>query len=309
MQACQMMMRAVYCTGQLQEPPWSGRDGCWTLRVPPAACRLAGWTGMMWVRMLRSRCAVLMAEWRLASRPGFITFRQLCIYACHCSVAALLISCLHRCALPGAACASAKAVADRVSTIDSSRFQGLLVRLQHRKHRYKCAGAAPRSLPLPVRPPACRCPQAHSMSAAAPDQLTIYTVGHSTRPLAELVALLKGAGVRQLVDVRTGPHSRTNPQVGVMGGLGAASRAGPHRSGLQLRSVPAAELPSSMRTCVPPSPACLRAVQPGGPGGRAAPQADYLHLDGQGAGRAAQAQHAAGLQRRLGECLVPRIRR
>lgn len=55
-------------------------------------------------------------------------------------------------------------------------------------------------------------PQTRSM-AAAPDPLTLFTIGHSTRPLEELVALLKGAGVRHLVDVRTGPHSRTNPQV------------------------------------------------------------------------------------------------
>jgi uncharacterized protein (DUF488 family) len=41
---------------------------------------------------------------------------------------------------------------------------------------------------------------------------TIYTVGHSTRPVEELIGLLKSAGVRQLVDVRTVPRSRRNPQ-------------------------------------------------------------------------------------------------
>ena len=40
----------------------------------------------------------------------------------------------------------------------------------------------------------------------------IYTVGHSTRPIGELLALLEGAGVKQLVDVRTVPRSRRNPQ-------------------------------------------------------------------------------------------------
>jgi uncharacterized protein (DUF488 family) len=40
----------------------------------------------------------------------------------------------------------------------------------------------------------------------------IYTVGHSTRSTAELVALLRQAGVELLVDVRTVPRSRTNPQ-------------------------------------------------------------------------------------------------
>jgi uncharacterized protein (DUF488 family) len=39
----------------------------------------------------------------------------------------------------------------------------------------------------------------------------IYTVGHSTRSLDELIALLAGAGVRQLVDVRSVPRSRRHP--------------------------------------------------------------------------------------------------
>jgi len=42
--------------------------------------------------------------------------------------------------------------------------------------------------------------------------MTIYTIGHSTRPAAELVGLLQGHGVRTLVDVRTIPRSRHNPQ-------------------------------------------------------------------------------------------------
>ena len=41
---------------------------------------------------------------------------------------------------------------------------------------------------------------------------TIYTIGHSTRSVAELVALLCEAGVDLLVDVRSVPRSRTNPQ-------------------------------------------------------------------------------------------------
>ena len=39
-----------------------------------------------------------------------------------------------------------------------------------------------------------------------------YTIGHSTRSLAELVELLQGAGVEMLADVRAIPRSRTNPQ-------------------------------------------------------------------------------------------------
>lgn len=40
----------------------------------------------------------------------------------------------------------------------------------------------------------------------------MWTIGHGTRSLAELVELLRGAGVSQLVDVRTIPRSRHNPQ-------------------------------------------------------------------------------------------------
>jgi uncharacterized protein (DUF488 family) len=41
---------------------------------------------------------------------------------------------------------------------------------------------------------------------------TVYTVGHSTRTIRELVALLRAHGVEQVVDVRTIPRSRHNPQ-------------------------------------------------------------------------------------------------
>src|SRR4051794_23458139 len=40
----------------------------------------------------------------------------------------------------------------------------------------------------------------------------LYTVGHSTRPLEELVELLRSFDVRTLVDVRTVPRSRRHPQ-------------------------------------------------------------------------------------------------
>jgi Protein of unknown function, DUF488 len=39
-----------------------------------------------------------------------------------------------------------------------------------------------------------------------------FTIGHSTRPTEEFVALLEGAEVKLVVDVRTVPRSRTNPQ-------------------------------------------------------------------------------------------------
>jgi len=39
-----------------------------------------------------------------------------------------------------------------------------------------------------------------------------YTIGHSIRALEEFVPLLVSAGIRLVVDVRTVPRSRTNPQ-------------------------------------------------------------------------------------------------
>jgi len=40
----------------------------------------------------------------------------------------------------------------------------------------------------------------------------ILTIGHSTRPIDDFIALLKAHGVERLVDIRTVPRSRTNPQ-------------------------------------------------------------------------------------------------
>ena len=42
--------------------------------------------------------------------------------------------------------------------------------------------------------------------------MTIYTVGHGVRPVEELLATLREADVRTLVDVRRFPSSRRNPQ-------------------------------------------------------------------------------------------------
>jgi uncharacterized protein (DUF488 family) len=43
----------------------------------------------------------------------------------------------------------------------------------------------------------------------------IHTIGHSTRPVAALVALLREAGVQMLVDVRSIPRSRRHPQFNI----------------------------------------------------------------------------------------------
>ena len=39
-----------------------------------------------------------------------------------------------------------------------------------------------------------------------------FTIGHSTRPIGEFADLLQQSGVRLVVDIRTVPRSRTNPQ-------------------------------------------------------------------------------------------------
>lgn len=40
----------------------------------------------------------------------------------------------------------------------------------------------------------------------------IRTIGHSTRPVAALIEMLQAHGVKRLIDVRTIPKSRHNPQ-------------------------------------------------------------------------------------------------
>jgi uncharacterized protein (DUF488 family) len=42
--------------------------------------------------------------------------------------------------------------------------------------------------------------------------LRVFTIGHSTRPIGEFVELLRSNGVERLLDIRTIPKSRHNPQ-------------------------------------------------------------------------------------------------
>jgi uncharacterized protein (DUF488 family) len=44
------------------------------------------------------------------------------------------------------------------------------------------------------------------------NRLAVFTIGHSTRPIEEFIALLRSNGVKQLIDIRTIPKSRRNPQ-------------------------------------------------------------------------------------------------
>lgn len=50
------------------------------------------------------------------------------------------------------------------------------------------------------------------MSDALSSRLLVLTIGHSTRSLAEFIELLKNYGAARVVDVRTVPRSRRNPQ-------------------------------------------------------------------------------------------------
>ena len=83
-------------------------------------------------------------------------------------------------------------------------------------------------------------------------QPVVLTVGHSTRLLAEFIALLAAHSVTRLIDVRTVPRSRHNPQfnrdifraalevAGIhyahVAGLGGFRRAGPESPNLGWRN-------------------------------------------------------------------------
>ncbi|MBX6772613.1 MAG: DUF488 domain-containing protein [Chloroflexi bacterium] len=54
--------------------------------------------------------------------------------------------------------------------------------------------------------------QAKKIGGSVSGELQIYALGHSTRPLDELIALLDRYGITTLADVRTIPRSRRNPQ-------------------------------------------------------------------------------------------------
>ena len=64
---------------------------------------------------------------------------------------------------------------------------------------------------------------------------TLYTIGHSTRPIEELVGLLRQHAVEAVVDIRTVPRSRHNPQFeqqNLRGSLEDAGVAYRHMPGL-----------------------------------------------------------------------------
>ena len=47
-----------------------------------------------------------------------------------------------------------------------------------------------------------------------PHPLVVYTIGHSTRRIAEFIALLQAHAIERVIDVRKMPYSRRHPQFG-----------------------------------------------------------------------------------------------
>ena len=76
--------------------------------------------------------------------------------------------------------------------------------------------------------------------------MRIFTVGHGTRPIEELLDVLREAGVMTLADVRTHPGSRRHPQFGqsaLRSSLETAGIAYVHLAGLGGRRDARAESP------------------------------------------------------------------
>lgn len=46
----------------------------------------------------------------------------------------------------------------------------------------------------------------------AKNELIVYTVGHSTHKLSEFIRIVDAYGIKEVVDIRTIPKSRANPQ-------------------------------------------------------------------------------------------------
>src|SRR6478736_5898189 len=68
---------------------------------------------------------------------------------------------------------------------------------------------APFTMPRRARTQACEWKRTRMTRVQRP---TVYTVGHSTRSIAEFVDLLKQGRVELVVDIRSTPRSHTNPQ-------------------------------------------------------------------------------------------------
>jgi uncharacterized protein (DUF488 family) len=58
------------------------------------------------------------------------------------------------------------------------------------------------------------------------EAMAVLTIGHSTRPIDEFIRMLQAHDVRRLVDVRTVPGSRRNPQFGADALMSSLEAAG-----------------------------------------------------------------------------------
>jgi uncharacterized protein (DUF488 family) len=80
-----------------------------------------------------------------------------------------------------------------------------------------------------------------------PMPLTVFTIGHSTRPFDEFLAMLRAHDVGRVADVRTAPGSRRHPQFGGAALEAALARHGVtyrHFAGLGGRRRPSADSPN-----------------------------------------------------------------
>lgn len=71
------------------------------------------------------------------------------------------------------------------------------------------------------------------MPQQTPFRPSVFTIGHSTRPIGEFIALLRESAIETLVDVRAIPGSRHNPQFG-----GENLRAALADAGIAYRHMP-----------------------------------------------------------------------
>jgi uncharacterized protein (DUF488 family) len=63
--------------------------------------------------------------------------------------------------------------------------------------------------------------------------MTVSTIGHSTHPVEEFIHILEAHGIRRLVDVRTIPRSRHNPQFNL-----ESLSTSLHKAGIDYRHLP-----------------------------------------------------------------------
>jgi uncharacterized protein (DUF488 family) len=87
------------------------------------------------------------------------------------------------------------------------------------------------------------------MPEETPFRPSIFTIGHSTRPIEEFIALLRESAIDLLIDVRAIPGSRHNPQFGA-----ESLRAALQAAGIAYRHMPALGGRRHSRADAAPSP-------------------------------------------------------